>query len=349
MEDLFKRTLTAKELQEKEEFNGGNEWIVNSIIPVGQAGLVVAPSKSFKSSMTLLMAIRIAKGEKFAGYETKQSNVLIIDNEDTEHVLHQRLGAYEDVPDNLHFVTGGVFKLDNENHMNGLYKFIKENEIKVVIFDNLKDMLTNQDTLNDMQRMNATLAMITRLKLLFGDVTFILIAHARKSVADDSLDNKAFRVRTTHALGSSAIGGWFEFALTLSPKRKKHSAYSIMSVEARNFAFDKEIYFGYVGDKFVSFTPEKKGKPLPIALEEDRTGEEMTEIVKTPQDLINEALQLFENAPDYSEKEKNRMRVLKLLEENPEAELKDKDVFKVHESAIDFINEVENEGKLTVV
>lgn len=280
MNNLFERTLTAKELQEKEEFNGGNEWYIQNILPVGQAGLVVAPSKSFKSSMTLKMAMSIAKGEKFAGYDTKQCNVLIIDNEDTEHVLHQRLSVYKDVPENLHFVTGGIFKLDNDNHMNGLYKFIVDNEIKLVIFDNLKDMLTNQDTLNDMQRMNDTLNKITRLKLLFGDVTFILIAHARKQVADDSLENKQFRVRTTHALGSSAIGGWFEFALTLSPKRKKTSSYSIMSLEARNYAFDKEIYFGYVADEFISFDPTKKDKPLPIALEEDRTGEEMIEITK---------------------------------------------------------------------
>ena len=127
MSDLFERVITAKELQEKEDFKGGNEWLIEHLVPRGQAGLTIAPQKSFKSSTTLQMALSVAKGVPFGYFKTKKANVLIIDNEDTDFVLHQRLKAYSDVPDNLHFITGGIFKLDNKDHMNGLYKFIKEN------------------------------------------------------------------------------------------------------------------------------------------------------------------------------------------------------------------------------
>lgn len=282
MTDIFERAVSATYLRTQEKFSEANSWLVENILPVGQAGLVVAPSKSFKSSMTLNMAIAVSQGKEFAGLKTKKGNVLIIDQEDTDYVLHQRLNGYSDEEEleGLHFLTGGMFRLDNDDHMNRLYTFIKQNDIKLVVLDNLKDLLSSEDTLNDMSKMNNVLNKITRLKLMLNDVTFILIAHARKSVADDSLDNKEFRVRSTHALGSSAIGSWFEFCLTMSPKLGKHSRYSIMSVEARNFAFNKELYFGYVADKFLMIDPTKR-KPEPdTELVEEVKKETKDEITK---------------------------------------------------------------------
>lgn len=278
MTDLFKRAITARELKEKDDFKDGNDWLIEHLIPRGQAGLVIAPQKSFKSSTTLQMALAVAKGKNFGDFKTKQANVMIIDNEDTDFVLHQRLEAYNEVPDNLHFITGGIFKLDNESHLNGLYMFIKEHDIKLVILDNLKDMLTDKNTLNDMSSMNDVLNNITRLKLLLNDVTFVLIAHAVKSTYDRSLEEKQFRVRSTHALGSSAIGAWFEFCLTLSPKMGKSSKYSIMTVEARNYAYDNEICLGYVADTFQVIDPKKKDKPKAITDIEDETGEVQEEV-----------------------------------------------------------------------
>lgn len=287
MKDLFERVITAKELQEKEDFKGGNEWLIEYLIPRGQAGLTIAPQKSFKSSTTLQMALSVAKGEPFGYFKTKKANVLIIDNEDTDFVLHQRLKAYNDVPDNLHFITGGIFKLDNLDHMNGLYKFIKNNDIKFVILDNLKDMLTDRNTLNDMSSMNDVLNNITRLKLLLNDVTFLLIAHARKDTNNSSLEEKSFRVRSTHALGSSAIGAWFEFCLCLSPKMGKSSKYSILTVEARNYAYDKEVCLGYIGDQFQIIDPTGN-KPKEILEEEQKEGEEYEETKNNAESLLND-------------------------------------------------------------
>lgn len=287
MKDLFKRVITAKELQEKEDFKGGNEWLIEHLIPRGQAGLTIAPQKSFKSSTTLQMALSVAKGEHFGYFKTKKANVLIIDNEDTDFVLHQRLKAYNDVPDNLHFITGGIFKLDNLDHMNGLYKFIKNNDIKFVILDNLKDMLTDRNTMNDMSSMNDVLNNITRLKLLLNDVTFLLIAHARKDTNNSSLEEKSFRVRSTHALGSSAIGAWFEFCLCLSPKMGKSSKYSILTVEARNYAYDKEVCLGYIGDQFQIIDPTGN-KPKEILEEEQKEGEEYEETKNNAESLLND-------------------------------------------------------------
>ena len=66
MSDLFERVITAKELQEKEDFKGGNEWLIEHLVPRGQAGLTIAPQKSFKSSTTLQMALSVTKGDTFS-------------------------------------------------------------------------------------------------------------------------------------------------------------------------------------------------------------------------------------------------------------------------------------------
>ena len=59
-----------------------------------------------------------------------------------------------------------------------------------------------------------------------------------------------------------------------------------MSVEARNFAFNKELYFGYIADKFLMIDPSKK-EPEPDT--------ELVEEVKqeTPLEMTKESAQAF--------------------------------------------------------
>ena len=136
-----------------------------------------------------------------------------------------------------------------------------------------------------MSSMNDVLNNITRLKLLLNDVTFLLIAHARKDTNNQSLEEKSFRVRSTHALGSSAIGAWFEFCLCLSPKMGKNSKYSILTVEARNYAYDKEVCLGYVGEQFQIIDPTGN-KPKEILEEEQKEGEEYEETKNDAESLL---------------------------------------------------------------
>ena len=275
--DVFHRILTAQQLKDKKEFSEGNSWYIDKILPKGAGGLVIAPQKSFKSSTTLFMAHAIATGQPFGDFKTNKGNVLIIDNEDTEFTLHTRLHGYEGSLEGLFFLTGGIFRMDNKNHMNSLYSFVRGNDIKVVILDCLKDMLTSPDSLNDMHKMNEILMRITRLKLLLGDVTFLVVAHARKDCFDRSLEEPLFRTRSTHALGSSAIGAWHEVCFTLSPKisKKTGNKYSIIEVEARNFNYDKPICVGYVDDRFTIINPEQKVKQT-----EELTAEDAQEFIE---------------------------------------------------------------------
>ena len=83
MTSLFNKVSTAKELKESDDFAGGLLWNVQDILPKGSLGLITGSEKSMKSSLAQDLAQAIALGEPFAGRETTQTNVLIIQNENS--------------------------------------------------------------------------------------------------------------------------------------------------------------------------------------------------------------------------------------------------------------------------
>ena len=259
---IFDKVMSSKEIVENEEFEQV-QWLVDELIPSGQAGLIVAPPKAMKSSLSMDIAQAVSIGGKVMEHQARQANVLIIQNENNVLTERQRLLQGErEVNDNLFFLHGGVFKLDNVEH-------IREKEIKLVIIDPLKDCLSSDEILNNMQEMNRVLMRITQMKLFLEDVSFILVAHAVKSTTEKSITEKDFRVIPENALGSTAIPSWYEFCFTMSPKRGKSGMYSIIRLSARNFAYNKEIACGYIGDKFSYILPDSEKKKHREEVEEN--------------------------------------------------------------------------------
>lgn len=297
---IFEKVSTAKYLKESDDFAVNRTFLIDEILPKGNVCLMVGPEKSFKSSVTQDMASAITNGEDFAGLKTYKNNVLIIQNENSRFTEHQRLkGSARESSDNLFFLHGGLFKLDEwvveydpvtrkkkeyNPFLRELYTFIKEKNISFVILDPLKDMLQEEETLNNNPLMNKCLSGITRLKLKLEEaddmlVSFMIVAHARKEVGSQSIDDKDFRVRPNQVLGATSIPAWYEVAFTMSPKinRKTKGEYSIMKVKARNFSWNHERLFGYVGESFVHVDPSKKEKPLYVKEKEKELNEELVE------------------------------------------------------------------------
>lgn len=275
---FFDKVSTAKELLEATNFGTGTEWYVKDMLPKSVVGLVAGPEKSMKSSVTQDLAQSVSAGTPFAGHETEKANVLIIQNENSRMTEHQRLKhSKKEANDNLFMLHGGAFKLDIWDYdSNGrkynvgireLGMFIVEHNIGLVILDPLKDLLNDNETLNSNQPMNEVLAELTKLKNgldvksnIF--VTILIVAHARKQSGEQSLQEKNFRVLPSHILGATAIPAWYEVAFTMSPKinSKTNNGYSIMQVKARNFAYNNEVLWGYVGETFTSISAENLNK-----------------------------------------------------------------------------------------
>ena len=303
---FFDKVSTARELLEATNFGTGTEWYVKDMLPKSVVGLVAGPEKSMKSSVTQDLAQSVSSGTPFAGHETEQANVLIIQNENSRMTEHQRLkNSKKEANDNLFMLHGGAFKLDIWNYdANGkkynvgireLGMFIVEHNIGLVILDPLKDLLNDNETLNSNQPMNEVLAELTKLKNgldvksnIF--VTILIVAHARKQSGEQSLQEKNFRVLPSHILGATAIPAWYEVAFTMSPKinSKTHNGYSIMNVKARNFAFNKEILWGYVGETFTSINTDDLTK------EPEKDTELVEEVKKeTPIETTEESARTF--------------------------------------------------------
>lgn len=280
MVSLFDKVQTARHLQTREDLsNIEDDWIVDKLVPRGQAGILVAPMKSMKSSVMMQMAEDVSHGRDFFGLSTKQLKTLIIANEDTDRELNKRLRNKGEASEDLYFLTGGEFKLDNHYHMQLLSKFIKENDIKFVIFDNLMTMFPKSKLYTD--DFGAMLDKITAMKLFFQDVTFIMVAHANKAVYAQSMREKNFEVNPAEALGGSELTAWAEFMLVLSPKQGKHHKYSKLSVEARGYSFEESMNFAYVNDIFVcKRDDDKRELPPEMVQGEAKTGEQFIEILK---------------------------------------------------------------------
>jgi len=277
---IFNNVQTARHLQNREDLKHlEDDWLIDGLVPASQAGILVAPMKSYKSSMAMQIALDVSQGLPFFGFKTKQSKTLYIDNEDTDRELNKRLRHKEKAPDDLHFLTGGQFLLDNVEHMRELSVYIKANDIKFVVFDNLMTMLRNRDVIYsaDFQPM---LKRITQMKLFFQDVTFLLIAHANKSTYASSMNEQSYIVNPADALGGSELTAWAEYMLMLSPKQGKHSKYSKLTVEARGYTFDDDLNFSYVDDVFTCVNKTKKDLPHEINKETEQTGEHFLESIK---------------------------------------------------------------------
>lgn len=249
-DDLMKRVTTAKALKERKDFESGAAWYVENIIPKGTLCYLIGTEKSYKSTTMLDMALAISSGQQFLQEKTTQAKVLYIQPENTAVVEHMRLKqTARESTDNLHMLMY-QFRIDDIEHMRFLYRYIKENDIKVIVLDNLKDLISTPEALNDMTTANRIIQQINKLKMLFEDVTFIITHHTSKARLEQSLTEKDFRVLPSMGLGSSAWSASYEVCITLSPKRGKNSQFSYLSVFARNFMYNKPIAVGYVADQF---------------------------------------------------------------------------------------------------
>ena len=328
--NIFSKTMTATELVNSEDFSDDKEWLVDNIIPVGQLGMIIAPQKSLKSSLALDLALALTSGSKFMNENIKEAGkVLFIQNENTPMTEHTRLKkVHHTITDNLTFLHGGAFRLDNDEHIEQLKEKIELENIKTVIIDPLKDCLTDVEILNNNQKMNEIFKKLRDVRNCNnGMTTIILVLHATKSVLSASQAEKGYIVTPDKALGASAIGDNYEFCLTLSSKisAKSNNTYSVITVFARNYAYHKNVSCGYTknGEFIYHLEKEKEEEEeLPKQKPMTATQAELSKVVEE-HDRLQESLERDENSPESIARElrhqlysKKRLDLSKVTKEN---------------------------------
>ncbi len=116
------------------------KWLVREILPQG-AAVLAAGSKVGKSWMALDLAVSVASGRQFLGYETVQSGVLYLALEDSFNRLQDRLSKMLEgspAPEGLELMTAFA-NLDDgfEDMLRGYIRGGREN-VKLVIVDTLQ-------------------------------------------------------------------------------------------------------------------------------------------------------------------------------------------------------------------
>jgi hypothetical protein len=133
-------------------------WIVENLFSAGSTALVYGEGGSKKTYSMIDCAVCAALGAPWLGFTTKQSVVLLIDEESGLRRMNQRLGdtmrahlAKEDLT--IAYVTLAQFDLRDPSDIEVLHNLIVETHAALVIIDALADIMPGGDenTVKDIQ------------------------------------------------------------------------------------------------------------------------------------------------------------------------------------------------------
>ena len=111
------------------------KWLVEGLIPVGDVGIVASQPGVGKSFLLEDLAISVAYGKPFLGMETRNGNVLIIDEDSPSNTLDRRLSKFSNYCKNDGKYN--IYRHSKEGHtIKTLPKLIASySELKLVIID----------------------------------------------------------------------------------------------------------------------------------------------------------------------------------------------------------------------
>lgn len=155
-------------------------WRIKGILPTQGLAAIYGPSTSGKSFLAIDIAAAIAFGNTWFGHHVKKAPVMYLALEG-EGGFPKRLRAWEQynccpLPDNLQFIIGQPFELNNPAHVQQLAAVIKRGS--VIIIDTLNRSAPDTDE-NTSKDMGAILAGCKLLQHLTQGLV-ILIHHTGK-------------------------------------------------------------------------------------------------------------------------------------------------------------------------
>jgi hypothetical protein len=125
-------------------------YIVNNLLTNSSLNLFFGEPGSKKTYTTLSLAVCVANGKPWLDFKTKQTPVLIIDEESGERRFSRRLaeairGELCDTSSPIHYASLAGFKLDSDNDPTILQALIENTAAGLVIFDALADLMDGDE------------------------------------------------------------------------------------------------------------------------------------------------------------------------------------------------------------
>lgn len=206
-----KGKVNIKRVDEIEPFDPTDFWLIEDLWENNSVGVIGAPSKSFKSTLTLNLACAVATGKPFDGREVKQGAVLIIQGENNlsmeQHKIYSITGKTE-LP--IYFVDDNI----TMDHIYKLKDSIIELGIKLLIIDPMY-LLFGSGDINKHKDIVLRLEMLSNLSKK-TNCSIMLVHHSRKL-------ERGAKIQTSDMYGSAFIEGWYESMILLQRQSNNSS------------------------------------------------------------------------------------------------------------------------------
>lgn len=205
------------------------KYIVHRLVPEASITILSGQSRSFKTYTLLQLALDVVNGTYlFDEFETTQSSVLMIDEENGLRLLQQRLeqlSASDELP--LHFMSLEGFHLDKE-HIEETLAFCILNNVKLIIIDALiRVHNSDENSARDMSKVFQKLREFTK-----NDIAVLVTQHHRKQGANSSGGSSEMR-------GSSDILAAVDSHIAVT---RKDSYYLTFTQEKQRYDIELEPF-----------------------------------------------------------------------------------------------------------
>ena len=199
---------------------GPQLWVWKDFIPQGSMLLFSGFMKTGKSTFVYPLAVSVAQGRPFLGYETSQGGVLILSLEERLIDVRNRLIRFGmQHQDALHVHCGPLH--NDPPSLNNIMNFIAQNHLSLVIVDTLSLFWTVNDENNNavvVQQMKPILELTRNT-----GCSVLLVHHTSKGGGDRGRDIR----------GASSLLGIVDQSLTLEERQGGRSNQRVLKTLGR--------------------------------------------------------------------------------------------------------------------
>lgn len=206
------------------------DWHVKGVIERGANGFIAGQPKAGKSWIATDLAIALATGSKWLGFDTTKTRVALITREDAPALTAWRLrslcmgrGIMPESIDGLWVnskAQSPYFRLDSGELVNSMVSAIKRHRCQFVILD-VMNVLHGADE-NDATEMRKVMDSLTRIHQETG-ASLCVLHHFNKS-GDGNM--------TQRLRGSSAIAGWAEYVVAMEHQAVRKVSFELKAAQS---------------------------------------------------------------------------------------------------------------------